>query len=216
MQTEINNTREKIVHAVLNPEINVEHIKRCSHCGSVFVTDGECEACGIQFKRDWVGSPLGENSLYSLKQQYDEQMESWTMRAKSYFYEDLQLTVAYRRKLLRRFQTLLLYLSEKDDSSLEERNTVALFTMEVKDLMEEMMNVGVAFHRVSEILDSAANDQIKKMVYYWLNSFEHQRHSFSLLDFMFNYRIYGALRISMLILALAIVGLTSALALAFY
>ena len=216
MQTNIEHSKQKIVHAILNPEIGVEHVKRCSHCGSVFVNEGECEACGIQFNRDWVGSPLGENSLYSLKQQYEEQTESYAIKFKALFYEDLEITVSYRRKLLRRFQSLLLYLGEKDEEATQEHNSIALFSMEVKDLVEEMMNVGVAFARVSEVLDSAATPQLRKMVYYWLNTIEHQRYSFSLLDFLFNYRILGALRISILLLALALVALASTLAIAFY
>jgi hypothetical protein len=54
------------------------------------------------------------------------------------------------------------------------------------------------------------------MIYYWLNTIEHQRYSFSFLDFLFNYRILGAVRISILLLALALVALASTLAIAFY
>ncbi len=196
----------------------VEHdlIKRCVHCGSVFITDSECESCGRQFSYEWIGTPLGQNSLYSLRQQYQKQLD-YKQKILSFFWQESSaLTLAYRRKLLRRFSLLLDYLTNKDYADIDQHNTISLFTIELKDLVEEMMNVGVAYQRVVEILDSCSDRALVKSVYYWLNTVEHQRYRFSILDFLFNYRLFGAIRIGFLLISFLATGVICALAIALY
>lgn len=194
----------------------IDHIKRCSSCGSVFISDQECESCGYQLRSEWVGAPLGANSLYSLREQY-EAKRSWFERHLSFLLTDnSKLTLAYRRKLLKRFESLLTYVSKKDRDNFEDQNRLNLFLLELKDLTEEMMNCGVAYEKVVSLLKDCSDQLLVKSVYEWLHTVEHQRFDFSILDFLFYYRIFGGVRISFLVLFLGGVALISSLALAFY
>ena len=49
-------------------------IKRCLSCGSVFVTENECESCGKQFHQKLVGTPLGDKSFYFLKKTHENSL----------------------------------------------------------------------------------------------------------------------------------------------
>lgn len=194
----------------------VKPVKRCSSCGSVFISDDECESCGYQFRSEWVGAPLGANSLYSLREQYEEK-QKWHEKHLSFIWTDeSKLVQAYRRKLLKRFESLLMYVGAKDRDNLEEQNRLNLFLLELKDLTEEMMNSGVAYEKVVKLLKVCSDQLLVKSVYEWLHTVEHQRFNFSILDFLFYYRIFGAVRISFLFLFLGGVVLLSSLALAFY
>ncbi len=189
--------------------------KKCSNCGSVFITDVACDSCGYQFRFDWVGHPLGANSLYSLQEQYVENFTKWQKKFSFLVSENSNLTQAYKRKLLKRFESLLLYLSKKSSES-DDENRVNLFLMEVKDLAAEMINLGIAYENIVKILKTIDDELLVKSVYHWLHTIDHQRHKFSLLDFIFYYRILGSVRISFLVLFLGGVILTSSLALALY
>ena len=42
--------------------------KVCPQCHSFFITDKECESCGLQFKRDLFQGAFGDKSTYTLKE----------------------------------------------------------------------------------------------------------------------------------------------------
>lgn len=43
--------------------------KRCPKCRSVFVTDTECESCGLQLQFNRLQDPFGNKSYFSIKEQ---------------------------------------------------------------------------------------------------------------------------------------------------
>ena len=49
----------------LERDANTE-IKRCPKCRSFYVTEQECESCGLQLTFDPVGEPFGKRSLYGM------------------------------------------------------------------------------------------------------------------------------------------------------
>jgi hypothetical protein len=190
-------------------------IKKCHRCGSVFVTDFECEACGYQFKKEWVGNPLGTNSLYSLRQQYDDNLAKWRKKLGIPAPHGSSLTIAYRRRLLKRFENLFFYLENRELKS-EEQNKLSLFMIELRDLCEEMMLQQISFDKIRRVVESSSDEWLKESVFNWLYTAEDRGHNFSWIDFLFSYRLGGAIRISFLGLFILVTALLSSLAIAFY
>ena len=193
---------------------NYMNVKRCTDCGSVFITDSECESCGKQFHLNLIGAPLGSNSLYSIKSEFDN--------SSSYTSELLTLinTVEspelkrYRRSLKRRFEVLLQFLTSNLD--INEDNRRKIFLIELKDTIEEMMNKGVPYQWVASQINSVSDKDLEDSLFYWIHSLEHQRTKFSLIDFMLNFRLWGVLRFGTVFLLLSGTVIASSLVLALF
>jgi hypothetical protein len=88
-------------------------IKLCPSCKSVFITDVECESCGIQFNVDMLGDPqnnephITEKSYFGIK---DEYRNNLSLLSKNYIYfENLNSLKckSYLRKITLRLNYLL-------------------------------------------------------------------------------------------------------------
>jgi methionyl-tRNA synthetase len=122
-------------------------VQRCPKCGSVFITDLECESCGLQFELDRLQDPFGERSYFRIKERVLERSKVFGLylpwlnhfqknKARSeYFYrlrallEDLCLSVDdYTETKIRRFYILelgllieeLTFSSENEEKTLED------------------------------------------------------------------------------------------------
>lgn len=79
-------------------------IKKCTNCGSLFITERECEACGYQLKDPDLGIPVGEGSFYSLRDEFHSKqnfLEKIFFKQKGRKYKD------FRNKLLHRYNSLI-------------------------------------------------------------------------------------------------------------
>ncbi|RLA63311.1 MAG: hypothetical protein DRQ88_05815 [Epsilonproteobacteria bacterium] len=74
--------------------------KKCHKCHSIYVTDTECESCGLQFRPHELGEPLGPRSFFTLKEEFEGQKNIFTKRKSMIF-------KIYRKKLILRFRALL-------------------------------------------------------------------------------------------------------------
>jgi len=75
-------------------------IKKCSKCGSIYITSKECESCGLQFNPHELGEVLGPKSFFSLKEDFENDKRIWENKNSIRFKN-------YRKKLIHRFRNLL-------------------------------------------------------------------------------------------------------------
>lgn len=134
--------RQVPIKEVSNPLRPFEKITikdQCPHCGSVFVTKRECEACGKQFWIDLLGEPFGVRSFFTLKDDFElEQSMLLRYLPLSFFGENKKIK-KYRRALLKRYEILCGYFFEETESDRKKRK---LFLFECKELTTEMIKLG--------------------------------------------------------------------------
>src|SRR5690606_40410488 len=91
-----------------SPSKKVTHLpalphKTCSHCGSVFITDNECESCGRQFNKELLGAPGGEKSFYALRERYRKDVGTFLARFDSFIAKDASYRTRYLSQLKKRY-----------------------------------------------------------------------------------------------------------------
>lgn len=121
-------------------------INRCQQCGSVFITDKECEGCGFQFGKDHLGEPFGEQSYYTLKDDYFHGYSKFSLILLSLGYlQNTKKMKKYQRILERRLDVLIEYLFTKLDVDKERRR---LFLFETTELIQELILSGFQAEKI--------------------------------------------------------------------
>lgn len=117
-------------------------LKKCKKCGSIHVTDFECESCGIRLQVDMLGIPFGNRSFYSLKNDYWSSM-NW-MIANFPFLERKKNAKGskYKRALLNRYNVLIDYFFFDVYPSREGEKKV--FMVELEFLVNELLDYNVS------------------------------------------------------------------------
>ena len=64
-------------------------IKRCPRCSSIFVEKDHCEACGLQFRFNELGTPWQDNGIFKLQEKWAAQLHAamnlpWYQRRAAY------------------------------------------------------------------------------------------------------------------------------------
>lgn len=125
-------------------------IKKCLNCGSIFITDKECEACGYQLKDPDLGPPVGEGSFYSIRDDfYSKQniFEKIFMRHKGRKFKD------YRNRLLHRFNSLIKGM----ESPWDDLNKWNYFHFELLELTKYLASFSSNEIILNRILNSIRN-----------------------------------------------------------
>lgn len=109
-------------------------VKRCPKCQSVFVTDEECESCGLQLQLDRLQAPLGERSYFGIKERAVENSKIFG------FYLPWLASIQkgpFLSECFYRFRALVeeLCLSEDDFREVETRR---LYLLELGLIVEEL------------------------------------------------------------------------------
>jgi len=134
--------RQTPIREVNNPLRPFEKITikdQCPHCGSVFVTKRECEACGKQFWIDLLGEPFGVRSFFTLKEDFELDLP-WHLRYLPLtLFTDSNQIKKYRRALLKRYEILCGYFFEETEADRKKRK---LFLFECKELSCELIKLG--------------------------------------------------------------------------
>jgi ribosomal protein S27AE len=111
----------------------------CPKCGSFFVDESACEACGYQLQKDYLGPPFGDKSFFFLNQDFlDERPKfcpDWVWRD-HFFTKKHQ---KFKRALYHRFQLLKSYFFEHVDSSLDRRKQ---FLFEFRQVIKTYIFLG--------------------------------------------------------------------------
>ncbi len=146
----------KIRHP-LRPLDKIEVQKRCPKCGSVFITERECESCSYQFWVDLLGVPFGERSFFEIKSDYDAARGLPGRLLPRRWHFTRAKHRRYLSHLRRRFGLLLDYFSrERGQKNREEEK---FFFLEAELLIETYILEGGEAHLLphfsSETLESA-------------------------------------------------------------
>lgn len=113
--------------------------KRCPNCGSVYLNDFKCEACGRSLSYHPVGEPFGPKSLYGLKERFYHSLPLW-VRLFPVFENKRDLGAqSYVRHLNKRLDALLSALAL---DSLPEPSNRRLFFVELMELIDELLRYG--------------------------------------------------------------------------
>ena len=114
--------------------------KKCRKCGSIYITDISCEACGFQFGFDPLGEPFSFRSFYYA---YDDfygncgtfKKLTWKIKGKKYV-----PYIRYELTIKRRFNQLMHYFFKNVDKDKERRQK---FSIEFFQLLSEMKNLNL-------------------------------------------------------------------------
>lgn len=125
-------------------------IKKCRNCGSVYITEKECEACGFQLQDPDLGFPVDERSFYSIREEFYKRQnffEKKFMRQRGQKFKD------YRNRLLHRFNSLIKGM----DSPWSDLNKWNYFHFELIDLTKYLASFPTNDIILERILNSIRN-----------------------------------------------------------
>lgn len=193
-------------------------IKRCPQCEGVFVTDEECESCGFQLRKDKIGSPFGNKSLYEIRDRYWQEIGPFVLRFPFLERKKSDSCVKYKRRLLLRYNTLLDYFYNNKNYDYDERR---LFLIEFKDLLLELIQYDVSedliWYRASEMDPETGKHSLYDQIALVLKEARRgQQKKLPLWERILGYKVLGILRFGNLFLALAIIGILVLSSLAYY
>jgi len=117
---------------------NQSPVQTCPKCGSIYLSESECEACGFQLQFDPYGEAMGEKSFQSLKSSYLASMSlmGLSLTQMQRFYPERVLQ--YKRNLIHRYRLLIEYFTTSNQDSRRK-----FFLVELKDLIGEMIHYQV-------------------------------------------------------------------------
>ena len=114
--------------------------KTCAFCGSVFVSQNECESCGRQFNKETLGAPGGEKSFYATKDRYKRDVGSFLARFDYFLAKDAGMRVRYLSLLKKRYMTLLDHFQRPGRGAL----SCHAYLVEFRDLVSEMKRMKIS------------------------------------------------------------------------
>ena len=137
---------------VRHPQRPLDEIEikgRCPQCGSLFITERECESCSYQFWVDLLGEPFGERSFFEMESDYNAErgfLERLLPKERHFLKKKHK---RYLGHLKRRFEILTDYFSHKRDRASEKKKE--LFFLEAKLLIEAYAQEGGDLALLSDI-----------------------------------------------------------------
>ena len=132
-------------------------IKKCRNCGSVYITEKECEACGFQRQDPDLGSPVDERSFYSIREDFYKRQNFFQ---KKFMKHRGQKFKEFRNKLLHRFYSLLKGM----ESPWSDLNKWNYFHFELIDLSKYLASFPTNNIILERILNSIRNQDRKSVV----------------------------------------------------
>lgn len=140
---------EKIVYRL--DRLETIKTKTCPSCSSVFITEKECEACGLQFQVDTLGEPYSDRSFYGLREKF---LKEWPIAVRTGWLSlnpNSPEVQRYRRFLEHRLDALMNYFFKAQDGDREKKK---LFFIELEDLLAELRQVESNLQMLLEKYDS--------------------------------------------------------------
>lgn len=175
----------------------IKEIQRCKQCDSVFIDNGECETCGYQLNYDFLGDPLGEKSFYTIRETYWENLGPLTRLHGDLEHFDSPNFSRYKRKMLMRYNILLDYFYNKDEYRDADRN---LYLQEFTDLIIELIKYDVNEEDLWKNIDESSDlHSIYSIVHKSIESGKEEKsNSTSLLLSIFDYKVFGLMRVGVI------------------
>ena len=121
------------------PETAYRPIKRCPNCQSVYLSDSKCEACGRTLNYHPIGEPFSSKSLYGLKERFYATLPYLVQVFPLFENKKDARALSYKRHLKKRFNDLLMALSENESVLPGERR---FFYVELLELIDELLRYG--------------------------------------------------------------------------
>ncbi|GAB4010377.1 MAG: hypothetical protein Fur0010_02910 [Bdellovibrio sp.] len=140
---------EKFVHRL--DRLEKIKTKTCPSCSSVFITEKECESCGLQFKVDTLGEPYSDKSFYGIREKF---LKEWPIAVRTGWTNlnpKSPEVFRYKRFLEHRMGQLMNYFFNDFDASKEKRK---LFLIELEDLVLELRQMEADLQKLLEKYDS--------------------------------------------------------------
>lgn len=182
------------------PESAYRPIKRCPNCQSVYLTDTTCEACGRSLLYHPIGEPFSAKSLYGFKERYYEGLP-WPVK----YFPILEnkrspKALSYVRKLMKRFDDLLVSFGKEGAMAQEERR---LFYVEIMELMDELLRYGADAFFLQQKIEglSFENGSLlsEQLLLYLSESKNHNKMEAPLGERFLNHRLFGVLKVDRLL-----------------
>jgi len=199
-----------------------EKIKRCTQCQSIFIENNVCESCGFMMDFCPLGKPLGEKSFYYMK---DEYWGSLNPIVQNYPKLERKMSRNYRkyqRSLFHRYKKLLDYFySLKDQNDLE----MKLYLIELRDIIRECFQYQISEEMIFNYLERKENNFnveegtfIYEQVAKWINLEKSSisKSRVSLVDFIYNSRYFGGIKLANMILSVGLITVMVFIALIYY
>jgi hypothetical protein len=114
-------------------------IKRCVSCQSIFLTDTNCEACGLSLLYHPVGAPFSSKSLYGFKERYYSSLPLYVRFFTILENKNSVVAKTYTRQLVKRLDDLLIAFGV---SELIESSKRRYFYIEMMELVDELLRYG--------------------------------------------------------------------------
>lgn len=183
--------------------------KSCAFCGSVFITDSECESCGRQFQKETLGTPGGDKSFYALKERYRKDVGWFLSRFDSFLAKDAGLRVRYLALLKKRYLTLLDHFQRPGRTAIGSH----AYLLEFRDLVAEMRRMGISSEYMYDMVELGEGTPLIHKLMLTLNE---EFSGMSGFGTIFRLRIAGGPRVGFLIFTLIGYGGIIAAALWFF
>lgn len=189
---------------------------RCPKCQSYYVDQAQCESCGFRLHLDTLGEPLGPKSFYYQKKEFDDYY-SYFGKQLPYAFRSSNDKKSYRLRLQRRFSVLLDYLLSDADAGTARRR---IFWVEMRDLSAQLIEMEVRAKILVEQIEAHVGHSEYRIV-----SSELINHLVRLSEdsmrgdistWLYDYRLFGVIRLSFVIAAGSLTLLTLFLALSAY
>lgn len=114
--------------------------KSCAFCGSVFISQDECESCGRQFNKELLGAPGGEKSFYATQDRYRKDVGAFLFRFDRFLAPDAGFRVRYISLLKKRYMTLLDHFQRPGRGAIG----CHAYLVEFQDLVAEMRRMKIS------------------------------------------------------------------------
>ncbi|PIP90095.1 MAG: hypothetical protein COW01_09455 [Bdellovibrionales bacterium CG12_big_fil_rev_8_21_14_0_65_38_15] len=158
--------------------------KSCAFCGSVFVTNQECESCGRQFNKETLGAPGGEKSFYATKERYKKDVGSFLLRFDEFLAKDSSYRTRYLSLLKKRYMTLLDHFQRPGRTAVD----CHAYLVEFRDLVAEMQRMKISSDYMYDLVDLDETGPLTHKLRTILNE-EYSSHSSNALRSFWRYRV---------------------------
>jgi hypothetical protein len=190
-------------------------VQRCPKCESVFITDSECESCGLQFELDRLQDPFGERSFFRIKERTIEKSKAFGLYLP--WLGHLQKNKA-RSEYFYRLRALLeeLCLSADDYTETETRR---LYILELGLLVEELTFSSESEEKTLEdiliLLEGPKSQTLSQLIQKSFDEALNKKQNLSK-EGLLHKRYFGLIGLPSIVRIMALVAFTVLLSLAYY
>ncbi len=163
------NETEKSIFTAARPFEKVKVTKICPSCSSVFITEKECESCGLQFWVDLIGEPFGERSFFVMKDDFILNSPFYLKYLPRKIFLKRSATHKYKRALLKRFELLTEYFFDRTEEDISKRKA---FLFEASKIIEEYGEVGGSGSALWALVDRGEKHPLAPQLYNSLRNSE--------------------------------------------